>query len=73
MEKETIELTILHNPKITDKDNGFAINLIINGEDTQITEINVDTLLHIASILTNCDNHILNLISNILYGGANKN
>lgn len=51
--KENIELHIIHNPKITTEDNGFAIAIFINGVDKNVLELSEEQMLHIGDILLN--------------------
>ncbi len=62
MEKEHIELHIIHNPKITDSDNGFAVAVFINGVDKNILELSQEQMLHIGAILLNASNKFINNI-----------
>ena len=60
MEKENIELHIIHNPKITDNDTGFAVAVFINGVDKNILELNQEQMLHIGAILLNASRKFIN-------------
>lgn len=53
MVKENIELQIIHNPKLTTKDNGFAITIFIDGVDKNVLELSQEQMLHIEAILLN--------------------
>ena len=53
MEKENIELHIIHNPKLTTEDTGFYINIFIDGIDKNVLELSQEQILHIEAILIN--------------------
>lgn len=53
MVKENIELQIIHNPKLTTEDNGFAITIFIDGIDKNVLELSQEQMLHIVAILLN--------------------
>ena len=55
MVKENIELQIIHNPKITTEDNGFAITIFIDGIDKNVLELSKEQMLHIGAILLNAN------------------
>lgn len=60
MEKENIELHIIHNPKFHEKDNGFGVAVFIDGVDVSVLELSKVQQLHIAAILLNCTRHFIN-------------
>ena len=53
MIKENIKLQIIHNPKFTTEDNGFAITIFIDGVDKNVLELSKEQMLHIGAILLN--------------------
>ena len=53
MVKENIKLQIIHNPKFTTEDNGFAISILIDGVDKNVLELSKEQMLHIGAILLN--------------------
>ena len=53
MVNENIELHIIHNPKLTTEDNGFAITIFIDGIDKNVLELSQEQMLHIGAILLN--------------------
>ena len=53
MVKENIELQIIHNPKLTTEDNGFAITIFIDGVDKNVLELSQEQMHHIGAILLN--------------------
>ena len=53
MVNENIELQIIHNPKLTTEDNGFAIIIFIDGIDKNVLELSQEQMLHIGAILLN--------------------
>ena len=59
MEKENIELHIIHNPKLTTEDNGFAIAIFIDGVDKNVLELSQEQMLHIGAILLNANKTVL--------------
>ena len=60
MEKENIELHIIHNPKLTTEDTGFYINIFIDGIDKNVLELSQEQMLHIGAILLNVSNRFIN-------------
>ena len=56
MAQENIELHIIHNPKLTDEDNGFGIAIFIDGVDKNVLELSQEQMLHIGAILLNASN-----------------
>ena len=60
MAKENIELHIIHNPKLTTEDNGFAIAIFIDGVDKNVLELSKEQMLHIGAILLHCANKFIN-------------
>lgn len=64
MAKENIELHIIHNPKLTTEDNGFAIAIFIDGTDKSVLELSKDQMLHIGAILLNASNKFIKYADN---------
>ena len=60
MAKENIELHIIHNPKLTTEDNGFAIAIFIDGVDRNVLALSKDQMLHIGAILLNASRKFIN-------------
>lgn len=60
MAKENIELHIIHNPKLTTEDNGFAISILIDGIDKNVLELSQEQMLHIGAILLNASRKFIN-------------
>ena len=60
MAKENIELHIIHNPKLTTEDNGFAIDIFIDGIDKSVLELSKDQMLHVGAILLNASRKFIN-------------
>ena len=60
MAKENIELHIIHNPKLTSEDNGFAIAIFIDGVDKSVLELSQEQMLHIGAILLNASRKFIN-------------
>ena len=60
MVNENIELQIIHNPKLTTEDNGFAIAVFIDGIDKNVLELSQEQMLHIGAILLNASNRFIN-------------
>ena len=60
MKEENIELHIIHNPKITTEDNGFAVAIFIDGVDKSILELSQEQMLHIGAILLNASRKFIN-------------
>ena len=60
MVKENIELQIIHNPKLTTEDNGFAITIFIDGVDKNVLELSKEQMLHIGAILLNASKKFIN-------------
>ena len=60
MAKENIELHIIHNPKLTIEDNGFAVAIFIDGVDKNVLELSKDQMLHIGAILLNASRKFIN-------------
>lgn len=60
MKDEDIEITLLHNPKFNEKDNGFMANVLINKKYTNILELSKEQMLHIGAILLNASNTFIN-------------
>ena len=60
MERENIELHIIHNPKLTIEDNGFGIAIFIDGVDKSVLELSQEQMLHIGSILLNATRKFIN-------------
>lgn len=60
MTKEHIELYIIHNPKLTTEDNGFAVAIFIDGVDKSVLELSQDQMLHIGAILLNASRKFIN-------------
>lgn len=60
MAKENIELHIIHNPKLTTEDNGFAIAIFIDGVDKSVLELSQEQMLHIGAILLNASRKFIN-------------
>ena len=58
MVKENIELQIIHNPKLTTEDNGFAITIFIDSIDKNVLELSKEQMLHIGAILLNASKKI---------------
>ena len=56
MAKENIELHIIHNPKLTTEDTGFAVAIFIDGVDKSVLELSQEQMLHIGAILLNASN-----------------
>ena len=59
MVKENIELHIIHNPKLTTEDNGFAITIFIDGIDKNVLELSKEQILHIGAILLNASKNLI--------------
>lgn len=60
MNKEVIELHIIHNPKFNTEDNGFGISIFINGVDKNPLELTQEQMLHIGAILVNVTHKFIN-------------
>ena len=60
MVNENIELQIIHNPKLTTEDNGFAITIFIDGIDKNVLELSQEQMLHIGAILFNASRKFIN-------------
>ena len=60
MINENIELQIIHNPKLTTEDNGFAITIFIDGIDKNVLELSQEQMLHIGAILLNTSRKFIN-------------
>lgn len=60
MAKENIELQIIHNPKFTTEDNGFAIIIFIDGIDKNVLDLSQEQMLHIGAILLNASRKFIN-------------
>ena len=65
MEKENIELHIIHNPKLTTEDNGFAITIFIDGVNKSILELSQEQMLHIGAILLNASKKFIDNINKV--------
>ena len=65
MVKENIELQIIHNPKLTTEDNGFAITIFIDGIDKNVLELSQEQMLHIGAILFNASKKFIDNINKI--------
>ena len=57
---ENIELQIIHNPKLSTEDNGFAITIFIDGIDKNVLELSQEQILHIGAILLNASRKFIN-------------
>ena len=66
MAKENIELHIIHNPKLTTEDNGFAVAIFIDGVDNSVLELSKDQMLHIGAILLNASNTFIKNADKVL-------
>ena len=60
MEKENIELHIIHNPKLATEDNNFGIVIFIDGVDKNVLELSQEQMLHIGAILLNVSRKFIN-------------
>ena len=54
-----IEIQIIHT-RAMEKDNGFAVRLVRDGEDISPLELEKEELLHIGAILLNASRKFLN-------------
>ena len=60
MKEEDLEITLLHNPKFDEKDNGFMAIVLINKKRTSVLELSKDQMLHIGAILLNASKTFIN-------------
>lgn len=65
---DNIEINIIHNPTIAEKDNSFGVNIKINGVDTSLLELTTEQCLHINAIVMNVNNKLLDICKNKIYG-----
>ena len=65
MAKENIELHIIHNPKLTTEDNGFAIIIFIDGVNKNVLELSKEQMLHIGVILLNASKKFIDNINKV--------
>ena len=63
MVNENIELQIIHNPKLTTEDNGFAITIFIDGINKNVLELSQEQMLHIGAILLNASKKFIDNIN----------
>ena len=60
MAKENIELHIIHNPKLTTEDNGFAVAIFKKKKKKNVLELSKEQMLHIGAILLNASRKFIN-------------
>ena len=65
MEKENIELHIIHNPKFNTEDNGFSIAIFIDDVDKNVLELSQEQMLHIGAILLNASKKFIDNINKV--------
>ena len=54
-----IEIQIIHH-KAMEKDNSFAVRVLIDNEEKSVLELEKLDMLHIGAILLNASNHFIN-------------
>lgn len=59
MVKELIEINITHEPMM-EEDNGFGVDVLINGKNMDFKDLTVDQYLHISSIILKASNVFIN-------------
>lgn len=59
MEHTNIEIQIIHN-KAMEKDNSFAVRVLIDNEEKSILELKKLDMLHIGAILLNASRKFIN-------------
>jgi len=64
---DNIEIHIIHNPTIDEKDNSFGISVTINGVDTSLLELTTEQCLHINAIVMNVNKKLLDICENKIY------
>lgn len=60
MKEEDIEITLLHNSKYNETDNGFLAVVLINKKYVNILELSREQMLHIGAILLNAARKFIN-------------
>ena len=63
MEHDNIEIQIIHT-KAMEKDNGFAVRVLIDNKDESILELEKHDMLHIGAILLNASNLFIKTAEN---------
>lgn len=59
MDNKNIEIQLIHTNAM-EKDNSFAIRVLIDNEDISVLELSKDVILHIGSILLNAARTFIN-------------
>jgi hypothetical protein len=65
MAEENIELHVVHNPNITNEDNGFAVDIKIDGTYKSILSLSKTDLLKIAGILMNASDKFVDAANKV--------
>lgn len=65
MTEENIELHVVHNPNITNEDNGFAVDIKIDGTYKSILSLSKTDLLKIAGILMNASDKFVDAANKV--------
>lgn len=65
MDKERIEIQLIHSPAVSNSDNGSIVRILINDIDIDMEHLSKVQTLHIGAILLNASRKFIDNANNV--------